>query len=53
MRWIIIDAKNNLFKPLTPDDYQVVVISLDNYSKLQKSGDVEEYRNFYEEKYNK
>ncbi|MEY4876994.1 MAG: hypothetical protein RL708_2143 [Bacteroidota bacterium] len=48
-----IDAKNNLFKPLTPDDYQVVVISLDNYSKLQKSGDVEEYRNFYEEKYNK
>ena len=48
-----IDAKNNLFKPLTPDDYQIIAITLDNYAKLQKSGNVEEYRLFYEEKYNK
>jgi hypothetical protein len=48
-----IDSKGNLFKPLTPDDYQIIVITNDNFSKLQKSGDVEEYRNFYEENYNK
>ncbi|MEN9522411.1 MAG: hypothetical protein RL065_788 [Bacteroidota bacterium] len=48
-----IDAKNTLFKPLTPDDYQIIAVSLDNYAKLQKSGNVEEYRLFYEEKYNK
>jgi tetratricopeptide (TPR) repeat protein len=48
-----IDSKGNLFKPLTPDDYQIIVITNDNFAKLQKSGDVEEYRNFYEENYNK
>ena len=48
-----IDTKNNLFSPLTPNDYQVMTISADNYSQLMKSPDINAYGKFYEDNYNK
>jgi hypothetical protein len=48
-----IDNNLNLFKPLLPDDYQTVAISVENYSLLLESGELGEYRVFYEENYNR
>ena len=48
-----IDNKNNLFAPLTPSDYQVMIISADNFALLLKSTDINSYEKFYEDNYNK
>ena len=48
-----IDTKNALFKPLTPNDYQAMLISEDNFQVLVKDADIDNYVRFYEESYNK
>jgi tetratricopeptide (TPR) repeat protein len=47
----VAEEEKSIFKGMPRDQFSTILISQTNFELLQKDGDLENYRNFFEEKY--